>query len=181
MKINRNIILFVFAFVLSMGLATPIFAGIYDTTFQCKVEDDDQTPMNFRTIYVYNGDYEHKSAGFDPYPYGDMAKKYHWFVQTVHADANGKFDLDVRSIKARKICFNPGPPYATVCVEKSSDLSHTPSDRHLRVIGFEPGTTQVKYNKIYDLRKGVLKKHGADGTVEEKKFKKVGLLFPKAQ
>ncbi len=177
MRTTIKIVIILFAIFVPVN----VIASIFDTTFQTKVEDDDQTPMNFRTVYVYNGDYEFKNATFDPYPYSNAAKKYHWFVQTVRTDANGKFDLDIRSIKASKVCFNPGPPYATVCVEKSSDLNHAKSDRHLRVIGFEPGTTQVKYNKIYDLRKGTLKKYGVDGSVEEKKFKKVGLLFPKAQ
>jgi hypothetical protein len=162
-----------------LALIVPFQASGYmpETTFQLSFEDKevDPTPLNYKTVYVFNGDYEFKaSANFDPYPYGMVAHKNHWLIQTVKTDGRGKFTLNV-DVPARKFYLRVGKDSKPILIERSSDVNHTPSNTHLRVITFEPGSTEVKENTIYDLKKGTAKTIGVDDAITEAPFKHVAL------
>jgi len=176
-----NIGLIVFSSFLVVGLANRAFAGVGDVTFQLSFEDQsvDQTPLAYRNVNVYNGDYEFKSSTFDLYPYGVEGRKRHWLLAEVKTDGHGKFNLDVSRYNAKKIFLRVGPTYRLIVLEKSSDISHTPSDRHLRVIGFEPGSSRVNHNDIYDLKSDRLKTIGMDGSIQERRFKHIELKVQK--
>jgi len=156
------------------------FGFLPETTFQLSFEDKDldPTPLSYKTVYVYNGDYKFQSANFDPYPYGQEALKHHWLIQTVTTDGRGKFDWNA-DVEAKTVCFKAGKDYRLICVEKSLDLSHTPSDHHLRVIVFDKGSTQVNHNDIYDLKRGTVTTIDPDGRQETKRFKNIGLTVQK--
>jgi hypothetical protein len=184
MKKILSVALVILSLCLVLDFRTKAYGFLFDTVFQLTFEDDyvDQTPLYYRTVYIYNGDYEFKSApGFDLYPYGDEAQKRHWLLQTVKTDGRGKFTLNADDIKANKIYLRVGPSYRLIAIEKSSDLSHTPSGHHLRIVGFEKGSTRVNRNDIYDLKKGTRTVIGTDGRRGEEPFKNVDIKVQKEQ
>lgn len=155
---------------------TKTFARVSGISFQL-ISEEDSKPITNRTIYVFNGDYEFRAGpGFNPYPYDNTAKKKEWYLEMIKTDAEGKFILNIKAIKARDIYFQAGSPCRLMAIEKSSDISHSPSDSHICIIRFEKGVTKVKCNDIYDLNKGVIRKIWLDGRNEELAFKDVTLI-----
>jgi hypothetical protein len=180
----RKLLSIAVALLLLGAVAGQAQAFLFDTTFQLAFEDDyvDQTPLYNRTVYVYNGDYEFKSPTFDPYPYDfKEAHKRHWLIAAVETDGRGKFTLNMNDIKAKKFYLRIGPKYRLIEIEKSSDLNHTPSDHHLRIEGFEKGTTTVNRNDIYDVKKGIHTVVGTDGKSIQEPFKRITLRVQKVE
>lgn len=85
-----------------------------------------------------------------PSPYLDKGGD--WFITSIKTDGQGIFFLDLSKIEASDLVVEPGPPYNIVRFERSSDLAHTKSADHIRVVQFETGTTRVISNMIYDLK-----------------------------
>ena len=158
---------------------TQIFAQPPQVSFQL-VSEDNLKPIPNRDIYVFNGDYKIDYMGpYNPYPYDNSARKNGWYITKVKTDSEGKFLLNIQSMNARAIYFQPGPPYRIMDIEKSSDISHSQSDSHIRIVRFEKSETRVKYNDIYDLKNKVVKKIWLDGRIEEEPFKDVILIVQK--
>jgi hypothetical protein len=156
--------------------STKTSAKVSGISFQL-ISEEDSKPIPNRDIYVFNGDYEiHYEAPYNPYPYDDSARKEDWYITKVTTDGQGKFSLDISKTKVRNIYFQAGSPYRIMDIEKSSDISHSPSDSHIRIVRFEKGTTKVKCNDIYDLNIGIIKKIWLDGKNEEVTFKDVTLI-----
>jgi hypothetical protein len=171
---------FLFAILfLLISAKTQIFAQPSQVLFQL-ISEENLKPIPNRDIYVFNGDYKLKHGpGFNPYPYDYSARMNEWYITTVKTDDEGEFLFDINSTKAREIIFQSGPPYCIMHIEKSSDISHSQSDSHIRIIRFEKGQTKVKCNDIYDLKNNVVKKIWLDGRIEEKPFKNVVLIAQK--
>ena len=176
-RIFRTVVL-VFVLCLSVYRATQSFAS--PVSFQLLSEEDGKPLMN-RAVYIFNGDYKFNYVGgYEPYPYDRSAKEREWFIQVVETDQNGKFSLNVGTIGAQEIVFQVGPPYRIVDIEKSSDLSHAPSNDHIRVVLFHQGqTTGVTGNNIYDLKNKTVKTIWLDKRVEEKLFDDIVLVVKK--
>jgi len=181
MKKILSAVIIILSLCMFADLKTKAYAVLFDTTFQLSFEDDyvDQTPLYYVPVYVYNGDYEFKSASFDPYPYGPDAQKRHWLIKTVKTDGRGKFDLNLDDIPSKKFYLRVGPKYRVIALEKSSDLKHTPSDHHVRVVGFEKGSTTVNRNDIYDVKNGTKTVIGMDGRSTQEPSSKVSLKVQK--
>lgn len=163
---------FFFGFLFNMKTSAQA-SGI---SFQL-ISEEDSKPIPNRDIYVFNGDYKiDYTAPYNPYPYDESAQKEDWYIAKVKTDGQGKFSLDIGKTKARDIYFQAGFPYSIMDIEKSSDVSHTPSDSHIRIVRFEKGTTKVKCNDIYDLNTGGIKKLWLDGKIEDVAFKDVTLI-----
>lgn len=90
-----------------------------------------------------------------PSPY--LSKDASWYITSVTTDENGIFSLDLSSIDAMDIVVAPGRDYNIVRFERSLDLAHTKSADHIRVVRFERGTTRVRSNMIYDLKRRMVK------------------------
>lgn len=99
-----------------------------------------------------------------------------YYIATVSTDGNGIFSLDLSSIDAMDIIIQPGKPYNIVRFERSSDIGHTMSADHIRVVRFEPGTTHVTSNMIYDLKHRVVKIIPISGQPAEKPYTEVVLV-----
>jgi type II secretion system protein G len=106
-----------------------------------------------------------------PSPY--LNKKADWYLCSVKTDSQGRFTLDLSSIEADEIVVEPDKPYSLVRFSRSNDLSHTKSDSHIRITRFEPGTTQVVNNMIYDLKRKIVKVLPISGKPEEKSYKEI--------
>lgn len=174
---RKGLFYFVIAvFFCGFLLNTKTSAQVSGISFQL-VSEEDSKPILNRVIYVFNGDHKiHYTAPYTPYPYDDSAREEDWYITTVKADGQGKFSLDIGKTKARNIYFQAGSPYSIMDIEKSSDISHAPSDSHIRIVRFEKGATKVECNDIYDLNTGIVKKMWLDGKIEEVVFKDVILI-----
>ena len=118
-----------------------------------------------------------KLAPGAPSPYLD--KDAGWYITSVTTDEQGRFALDLSRIEATDIVLEPGLPYDIVSFERSSDLAHTKSADHIRVLRFEKGTTRVTGNAIYDLKRKTAKILAVSGQPTQEIFTEVLLLTRK--
>lgn len=156
---------------------TKASAQVSVVSFQL-ISEANSKPITNKTIYIFNGDYEFRSSNpeFDHYPYDNSAKNSDCYLGITKTDVEGKFILNIKAIKARNIYFQAGSPYRIMEIEKSSDIGHSPSDSHIRIVRFEKGTTKVKYNDIYDLNTGILKRIWFGGKIVEMSFANITLI-----
>lgn len=141
------------------------------------VSEENSTPVANRKVIVYNGEWEIcYELGYDPYPHNDSMKNEPWFITIVQTDNEGKFYLNLSKIKSTDIRLQIGKPYRLIDFEKSSDISHTKSNYHIRIVRFKKGETRVLRNDIYDLRRGILKEISLDDTVNERAFNEIILI-----
>ncbi|MHC4740102.1 MAG: M56 family metallopeptidase, partial [Planctomycetota bacterium] len=103
-----------------------------------------------------------------PSPYLD--KNAEWYITSVTTDDNGFFALELASIDVTDIIVEPGKSHNIVKFERSSNLAHTKSTDHVRVVNFEPGTTRVVSNMIYDIKRKIVKTIPISGRAEEKPY-----------
>ena len=68
MKKILSYFVILFALCFAMSAVPQASADLLPTTFQLRFEDSelDSTPLVYREVYVYSGDYEFK-GGFNPY------------------------------------------------------------------------------------------------------------------
>jgi hypothetical protein len=109
-----------------------------------------------------------------PSPYLDKGAD--WFITAIKTDGQGIFFLDLSSIRIADIVVELGKPYNIVRFGRSSDLAHTNSADHIRVVQFEMGTTRVTSNMIYDLKQKTIKTIPISGQPEEKPYEEILLL-----
>jgi len=95
-------------------------------------------------------------------------------------DSHGIFVLDLSSIDVMDFVIGPEQPYYIQGFERSSDLSHTQSPDHIRVVQFKPGTTQVLANKIYDLKHKTAKIIPLAGEPQETPYEEITLTVRRA-
>ncbi|MHC4575533.1 MAG: hypothetical protein ACYS76_15650 [Planctomycetota bacterium] len=118
------------------------------------VDEATGVPLSDREMNICKFVYFKLRRG-SPSPY--LQKDTPWYIASVRTDENGRFSLDLRSIDATDIVVMPGEDYDIVRFERSSDLAHTKSADHIRVVRFERGTTRVVSNMIYDLKRETVK------------------------
>jgi hypothetical protein len=118
------------------------------------VDEATGVPLSNREMNICKFVYFKLRRG-SPSPY--LQKDTPWYIASVRTDENGRFSLDLRSIDATDIVVEPGEDYDIVRFERSSDLAHTKSADHIRVVRFEKGTTRVVSNMIYDLKRETVK------------------------
>jgi len=82
---------------------------------------------------------------------------------------------------AMELVVEAGKPYNFVRFERSSDLSHTKSADHIRVVRFEQGTNRVKSNAIYDLKHKVVKTFPISGQPVKEPFTEIELVVKKLE
>ena len=113
-----------------------------------------------------------------PSPYLDKNADY--FIKSAMTDANGVFTLDLSSLEVGEFVIEADKPYQFMEFERSSDLAHTPSADHIRIVTYKPTLT----NMIYDLKSGTVKiissRNAREG--QQKTFSEVELtaegIFP---
>jgi hypothetical protein len=133
-------------------------------TFQLIAERDGR-PIGNRNIFIYNGDIKlNYLAPYNPYPYNDSMRKEPWYITSTKTDKRGNFALNLSKIKSTDVIIQIGKPYDLLNFELSSDISHTKSRFHIRIVRLRKGETLVLRNDIYDLRKGIVKEINLDGT-----------------
>lgn len=103
----------------------------------------------------------------DQTPYLD--KTANWYITSVATDENGKFELDLSSIKEKHIVVQPGELYDITRFSRTSDLTGTNSANHIKVTYFQQGLT----NRIYDLSSGKVKIITDSGEVTQEPFTEI--------
>lgn len=138
------------------------------------VEEATGVPLKNRELNICRFVYFKLKPGA-PSPY--LAKDASWYITSVTTNENGIFSLDLSSIEAMDIVVAPGRGYNIVRFERSLDLAHTKSADHIRIVQFEPGTTRVRSNMIYDLKQRVVRIIPISGqAIEEKPYKEILLV-----
>lgn len=137
------------------------------------VEEATGRPLQNRQLDIYR--FVRSKLGHEDY----TSKDVDYYIASVSTDGNGIFSLDLSSIDAMDIIIQPGKPYNTLRFERSSDIGHTTSADHIRVVRFEPGTTRVTSNMIYDLKRKVVKIIPISGKAVEEPYTEVVLVAQK--
>lgn len=110
-----------------------------------------------------------------PSPYLDKGAP--WYITSFITDIDGIFRLDLADIYATDIvAIETREPHRHIRFSRSSDLAHTESNNHIRVIDLDVETSQVVSNTIYDLKHKVSTKFPIFGQSEEKSFEKIVLV-----
>ncbi|MHC4617771.1 MAG: hypothetical protein ACYTEQ_08455 [Planctomycetota bacterium] len=135
------------------GCGSAEYDHLTNVTFRI-VDEATGVPLSNREMNICKFVYFKLRRG-SPSPY--LQKDTPWYIASVRTDENGRFNLDLRSIDATYIVVEPGEDYDIVRFERSSDLAHTKSADHIRVVRFEKGTTRVVSNMIYDLKQETVK------------------------
>lgn len=115
-----------------------------------KLVTSDSKPLTNHKVVVYNGDDRFKIAkGTNPYPYkgGDQ---YPWFLTELKTDDSGLLTLD-GNYGRHSLNLVFGDDYKSQSISFSSDLSHTFSRNHVRIVAFTPKSRLVQGNYIYNL------------------------------
>ena len=120
------------------------------------VSEQDQSPLSHRELLVFDGRPEDVVFEFVK----TKASIQEHYLGSVTTDANGGFTLDLSDSSVTEIVVQPGPPYDIVRFERSSDIAHTKSLYHVRMVRFVKETRQVSRNDIYDIKRQMVKQIG---------------------
>jgi len=101
-----------------------------------------------------------------------------YYLTSVTTDNDGLFTLDLSDTRITDFAIQPGPPNDIVRFERASDVGHTKSPYHIRVVRFEKGTQQVARNDIYDLRRATVRRIHIAGGEEQASYREILLAAP---
>ncbi|KKM16818.1 hypothetical protein LCGC14_1681980 [marine sediment metagenome] len=143
-------------------------AHLTSVKFRIVAERDD-SPLSNRELQVFDGRPE--DVRFEFVKTKASAPKH--YLTSVTTDAKGFFTLDLSDSSITGFVIQPGLPYDIVRFERSSDIGHTKSADHVRVIRLKKGTRQVFRNDIFDLRRHMVKQIGIDKRETELPFQEI--------
>jgi hypothetical protein len=109
------------------------------------------------------------------------AKDVPWYITSVTTDGDGVFSLDLSNVDVGHIVVQPGQPYNIVRFERASDLGHTASAGHIRVVRSRAGDTRIESNAIYDLERQTVQIIPISGDAWEESYTEILLLAPAYQ
>jgi hypothetical protein len=142
-------------------------ATLRDVSFRI-VADGTEEPLGNRELGIYRFVYD------VPYDSRDVP----WYVTSVTTDEDGVFSLDLSGLDVGHIVVQPGQPYNIVRFERASDLKHTGSADHVRVVRFRAGATRVESNAIYDLAHQTVQIIPIEGEAWEESYAEILLVAP---
>ena len=164
-----------FSLSLVIGCASADKGHLQNVAFRI-AEESTGAPLANRQLNICRFVYFKLAPGATS-PYLD--KQAAWYITSVTTDEQGRFALDLSRIEATDIVVEPAQPYDIVRFERSSDLAHTKSADHIRVVRFEKGTTHLSGNVIYDLKRKVANTLAVSGQPTEETFTEVFLFAKK--
>jgi hypothetical protein len=142
-------------------------AHLSDVRFRIVAQDSGQ-PLRNRPLdiydFVYDVQYDSQDAP--------------WYITSVTTDGEGVFSLDLSRVDVGHIVVQPGQPYNIVRFERASDLRHTGSASHIRVVRFRAGETRVESNAIYDLERQTVQIIPISGDTREESYAEILLVAP---
>jgi hypothetical protein len=142
-------------------------AHLSDVRFRIVAQDSGQ-PLGNRPLdvyyFVYDVQYDSKDAP--------------WYITSVTTDGKGVFSLDLSDVNVDHIVVQPGQPYNIVRFERASDLRHSGSADHIRVVRYRAGETRVESNAIYDLERQTVRIIPVSGGAWEEPYVEVLLEAP---
>lgn len=162
---------------LSIGLVVCLFCLVFNACasdlhlsnvrFKIVAEDTGE-PLKNHQVDIYDFVYD---VPFD-------SRGAPWYITSATTDSEGVFLLDLSNIEVNHVVVQPGQPYNIVRFERASDLKHTESADHIRVVRFKAGETRVEGNAIYDLKRKVVKIIPISGDVREESYTEILLIAP---
>lgn len=132
------------------------------------VADGSGDPLGNRELGIYRFVYD------VPYDSQDAP----WYITSVTTDEDGVFSLDLSGLDVGHIVVQPGQPHNIVRFERASDLKHTGSADHVRVVRFKTGETRVESNAIYDLARQTVQIIPIEGEAWEEAYAEILLVAP---
>jgi hypothetical protein len=145
-------------------------AGLSDVRFRI-VADETGEPLANRSLDVYRFVYD---VHYD-------SRDVPWYITSVTTDGDGAFTLDLHNVDVGHVVIQPGQPCGIVRFERASDLRHTRSAGHVRVVRFVTGETRVESNAIYDLQHQTVRIVPISGDPWQEPFTEVLLVAPPYQ
>ena len=142
-------------------------AHLSDVRFRIVAQDSGE-PLGNRPLDIYHFVYDVQ--------YGD--KDAPWYIASVTTDDEGVFSLDLSNVDVGHIVVQPGKPYNILRFERASDVRHTGSAGHIRVVRFRAGSTRVESNAIYDLERQTVHIIPISGDAWEEPYAEILLLAP---
>ena len=142
-------------------------ATLPDVRFRI-VADGTEEPLGSRELGIYRFVYD------VPYDSQDVP----WYITSVTTDDDGVFSLNLSDLDVGHIVVQPGQPYNVVRFERASDLQHTGSADHIRVVRSMAGETRVESNAIYDLARQTVQIIPIEGEAWEESFAEILLVAP---
>ena len=142
-------------------------AILRDVRFRIVAEGTEE-PLGNRELGIYRFVYD------VPYDSQDVP----WYITSVTTDGDGMFSLDLSGLDVGHIVVQPGQPYNIVRFERASDLKHTGSADHVRVVRFRAGETRVESNAIYDLARQTVQIIPIEGEAWEESYAEILLVAP---
>jgi hypothetical protein len=130
------------------------------------IAEDSGEPLRTHNLDIYRFVYD---VQFD-------SKEAPWYITSATTDDNGIFCLDLSGMDATYTVIQPGEPYGIVRFERASDLRHTTSADHVRVVRFEAGDTHVESNAIYDVKRQVVRIIPTSGDAWEEPYTEILLV-----
>ncbi len=162
-------------FRLSIGLVVCLFCPVFNACtsgshlsnvrFKIVAEDTGE-PLKNHQLDIYHFVYD---VHFD-------SRESPWYITSVTTDSEGVFLLDLSNIDVNYVVVQPGKPYNIVRFERASDLRHTESADHVRVVRFKAGETRVEGNAIYDLKRRVVRIISTSGDAKEESYTEILLV-----
>ena len=123
-------------------------------------------------------DFKLQTGSEKPY----LTKNENWFLTSVKTDENGIFSLNLSRIKVTDIVVAPPEPYIYTRFELNNDITDTNALGHVRVVRFEPGSTSVTANLIYNLKTKIVKVIPISGQkAQQESFEEILLSVKKKQ
>ena len=142
-------------------------ATLSDVRFRI-VADGSGEPLGKRDLEIYDFVYD------VPYDSRDVP----WYITSVTTDEDGAFSLDLSGLDMGHIVVQPDQPYNIIRFERASDLKHTGSVDHVRVVRFKAGETRVESNAIYDLARQTVQTIPIEGAAWEESYTEILLVAP---
>ena len=123
-------------------------------------------------------DFKLQAEGQEPY----LTKNENWFLTSARTDENGIFSLNLSRMKDTDIVVAPPEPYIYTRFELNNDITDTNALGHVRVVRFEPGSTSVTANLIYNLKTKIVRIIPISGEkAQQEPFEEILLSVKKKQ
>jgi len=151
---------------IALGACAPD-AYLSDVKFRIVVEGSGE-PLGNHELEIYRFVYD------VPYDSQDVP----WFIASVTTDEDGVFSLDLSDLDVGHMVVQPDQPYNIVRFERASDLKHTGSADHIRVVRFRAGETRGESNAIYDLEHQTVQIIPIEGEAWEESYAEILLVAP---
>ena len=175
---EKHNIFFLTLLVIIAGCKNTETAHLRNVKFKIVEEVSNQPLKNTELNICRFVDFKLQAGGKELY----MTRDKTWFLTSVKTDENGVFFLHLSRMKVTDIVVAPPEPYVYTRFELNADLADINALGHVRVVRFEPGSTSVTANLIYNLKTMMVRNIPISGEkAQQETFEEILLSVKKKQ